>query len=214
MTPDFAQLEIFDISRTICEGMAVWPGDPEFECSWPLLKRRGDSCNVSSLRMGTHTGTHVDAPFHVDDSGIDAASLPFRKLIGPARVYSISGVECIQVSHLKQLDWRGVQRVLFKTRSDSNHHDSFEPNYVYLEKEASEFLANCGMLLVGIDAPSVDAIESEDLPSHKILLDHGIIILEEAQLSAVVPGDYELICLPLKLAGCDGAPVRAILIKK
>jgi arylformamidase len=211
---DETGLEIYDISRTIREGIPVWPGDPEFKCSRTTLRRDGAQCNVSAFRMGTHTGTHIDAPFHLDDAGIDVVGIPFRNLIGPARVYSISTGECIRAADLEPLDWNGVKRVLFKTRKTAPPGDSFERSYICLDAGASEFLVKRGILLVGTDAPSVDPFESEDLPSHKILLHHGAVILEEALLSAVPPGEYELVCLPLKLAGLDGSPVRAILFRK
>jgi arylformamidase len=206
--------EIYDISKTIRKGIPVWPGDPEFECSWTMLRREGAQCNVSAFRMGTHTGTHIDAPLHLDDAGMDVAGIPFRNLIGPARVCSISTGECIRAADLEQLDWDGVKRVLFKTRKTGPRGDSFDRSYIFLDAGASEFLAKRGILLVGIDAPSVDPFESEDLPSHKILLHNGAVILEEALLSAVPPGEYELICLPLNFAGLDGSPVRAILFRK
>jgi arylformamidase len=207
------RLEIYDISHTIREGIPVWPGDPEYACSWTTLRRNGAQCNVSAFRMGTHTGTHIDAPFHLDDAGIDVAGIPFGNLIGPARVYSISAGECIRAADLKQLDWDGVQRVLFKTGKTGSSGDSFGRGYAWLDADASEFLVKHGILLVGTDAPSVDPFDSEDLPSHEILLHHGAIILEEALLSAVPTGEYELVCLPLKLAGLDGSPVRAILFR-
>jgi arylformamidase len=211
---DETGLEIYDISRTICEGIPVWPGDPEFECSRTMLRRDGAQCNVSAFRMGTHTGTHIDAPFHLDDTGIDVAGIPFRNLIGPARVYSISAGECIRAADLELLNWDGVKRVLFKTSKTGLSGDGFDRRYIFLDTGASEFLVKRGILLVGTDAPSVDPFESEDLPSHKILLHHGAVILEEALLSAVLPGEYELVCLPLKFAGLDGSPVRAILLRK
>jgi arylformamidase len=205
---------LYDISRTLQDAIPVWPGDPEFQSSWAMLRRNGAPCNVSVFSMGTHTGTHIDAPFHLDDAGDDVAKIKFKNLIGPARVFSISKGNCIRSADLERLDWKGVERILFKTRNGSQPAKSFESNYTYLDEGASEFLVERGILLVGTDAPSVDFYESSNLPSHQILLNHGTVILEEAELTAVPPGDYELICLPLKLAGLDGSPVRAILLRK
>jgi arylformamidase len=205
---------IYDISRTLQDGIPVWPGDPEFQSSWATLRRDGAFCNVSAFSMGTHTGTHIDAPLHLHDAGDDVANIKFRNLVGPARVFSISSGKCIRSMDLERLDWNGVERVLFKTRSGSPPEKLFESNYAYLDESASEFLVKRGILLVGTDAPSVDSYESSNLPSHQILLNNGTVILEEAELTAVPPGDYELICLPLKLAGLDGSPVRAILFRK
>jgi arylformamidase len=202
-------VEIFDISQTLKPGMAVWPGDPEFLQEPVLRIVRGDVSNLMAIRMGTHTGTHIDAPLHVADSGTDAAGIPLRNCFGPARVLSIAAAPCIRASDLLPLDWRGVERVLFKTASAVP--GAFNPEFIYLAEDASAFLAGKGMLLVGTDAPSVDPFESRDLPSHRILTGNGTAILEGIRLNAVLPGDYSLVCLPLKIAGADGSPVRAIL---
>ncbi len=206
-------MEIFDISRTLEEGMAVWPGDPEFSCRWAMRIRDGQTCNVAEIHMGIHTGTHIDAPLHRNDSGADVSGIPIRNCIGPARVFSMAAEECIRAADLEALDWRGVERVLFKTRSRRLQRPQFSRSYVYFAEDAAEFLARHGMYLVGTDAPSVDAFDSELLPSHTILLGRRTVILEDAQLEKVPPGDYELVCLPLKLAGLDGSPVRALLRK-
>ena len=173
----------------------------------------GEFSNVSAIDMCVHTGTHVDAPLHVNDSWKDIASMPLHQFIGSARVFEISADRCIGVSDLSLLDWQNVERVLFKTRGNRQLESAFNSSYIHLAESAAEFLAQKGVLLVGIDAPSVDAFDNTDLSSHRILLRHGIAILEGARLEIVPPGDYELICIPLKLAGLDGSPVRAILRK-
>jgi arylformamidase len=204
-------MEIYDISQTLCPGVASWPGDPEFRHRRTKRIREGESANVSAVDMCVHTGTHVDAPLHLDDAGYDIAGAPLDRFIGPARVLVVPAVESIRASDLSGLAWTNVQRVLFKTRSSSLPDHLFDEKFVYLEKDAACFLAEKGMLLVGTDAPSVDGFDCEDLPSHRELLKHGIVILEGARLDHVPPGDYELVCFPLKLAGSDGSPVRAIL---
>ena len=161
--------------------------------------------------MGTHTGTHIDAPLHVDPAGNDVAGIPVRFFMGPVRVIQISAKACIQAADLSSLDWRGVERVLFRTRFSSRSGQAFDPDFVYLGEDASDFLARKGMLLVGIDTPSIDPFGSTDLRSHKTLIGNGTVILENARLGQVSPGDYNLICLPLKIAGADGSPVRAVL---
>jgi arylformamidase len=207
-------MQIYDISRTLDKGIEVWPGDPEFYPRWAMRIRDGETCNVAEIHMGVHTGTHIDAPLHLDDSGIDVSSIPIRNCIGPARVFSMAAEKCIRAADLEALDWRGVERALFKTRSRRPEGQPFSRSYVYFAEDAAEFLARHEMYLVGTDGPSVDAFESELLPSHTILLGRGTVILEDAQLEKVPPGDYELFCLPLKLAGLDGSPVRAILRKR
>jgi arylformamidase len=202
-------VEIYDISQVLREGIAVWPGDPEYRVRRIMAIRDGGSSNVSAVSMGGHTGTHIDAPLHLKDSGNDAAGVPLDRCIGPVRVFSVS-VQCIRATDLSALNWQGVQRALFKTRSGIPR-DGFDSQFVYFTEDAAEFLIQKEIVLVGIDAPSVDAFGSVNLPSHRVLLDHGIVILEGIHLENVSPGDYELICLPLKLAGLDGSPVRAIL---
>lgn len=206
-------MEIYDISRNLCQGIAVWPGDPEFHSRWVMRIREGAPSNVSAVDLCAHTGTHVDAPLHLDDSGYDIADAPLARFVGSARVLAIPAAISIRASDLSGLDWTNVERVLFKTRNSSLPEQRFDENYVYLEKDAAAFLVGKGILLVGTDAPSVDDFAGTDLPSHRILLQHGTVILEGARLHHVPPGDYELICLPLKLGGLDGSPVRAILRK-
>jgi arylformamidase len=207
-TPD---VQIFDISQTLEEGMPVWPGDPEFRRKPAARIRDGEPANVLAIHMGTHTGTHIDAPLHVDDSGTDAVGIPVRHFIGPARVVQISTGASIKATGLASLDWKGVERVLFKTRSGSIPPKSFDPSFVWLTEDASEFLVGKGLLLVGTDAPSIDPFASTELSAHKMLIRGGVAILEGVRLDAVPPGDYSLVCLPLKIAGADGSPVRAIL---
>jgi arylformamidase len=206
-------LKIFDISQTLHEGMTVWPGDPEFRPRWIQQIKNGEPSNVSAIEMGVHTGTHIDAPLHLEDRGGDIAGLPMSCFMGRVRVHSIAVEECIRAADLSSLDWEGVARVLFKTRADSLPDESFNPRFVYFDKDAAAFLAEKHVLLVGTDAPSVDSFDGADLLSHRVLLARGIAVLEGARLEAVMPGDYELICLPLKLSGLEASPVRAILIK-
>jgi arylformamidase len=208
-----SEVEVFDISRTLCEGMPVWPGDPQFHRRRIAQMRDRAPSNVSAFDMGVHTGTHVDAPLHLDELGRDIAHMPMLHFLGPARIFSLPVKECIRATDISSLDWSGVKRVLFKTQHCDLPESLFEKNFIYFQGDAAEFLVEQRILLVGIDSPSVDAFDSLELPSHRILLGHGIMILENAQLGSVPPGNYELICLPLKLSGLDGSPVRAVLRK-
>ncbi len=202
---------IYDISQTIREGIAVWPGDQKFRIRWTMQLSEGDACNVSAVTMSCHTGTHVDAPYHFDDSGKDVGGISIACFLGPARVVSLTVDSAVTAEDLAKLNWAGVERVIFKTRASSVPEDQFDRKYVYLREDGAEFLGRQGLLLVGTDAPSVDAFESRTLSSHKALLKNGVAILEGARLARVPPGDYELICLPLRLAGLDASPVRALL---
>ena len=173
--------------------------------------RDGASCNVSALTMSTHTGTHIDAPLHFDESGVDVAAIPASHFVGPARVVEMQVKQRITGADLERLAIRDVRRLLFKTRKSAMEGHEFAPEFVYLTEDGAEYLSGLGLLLVGTDAPSIDAFDSKTLTSHRILGRHQIAILEGARLDQVPPGDYELICLPLKFAGLDGSPVRAIL---
>lgn len=206
-------MKIYDISQTLREGMSVWPGDSPFRQHQLAQIREGATSNVSALEMGVHAGTHIDVPLHLNPSGLDAARMPLPAFIGPARLFSVSVDRRIRADDLSILDWQGVERALFKTRSKDSSESSFDKSFVCLHEDAAEFLVKKEILLVGIDSPSVDTFESNALSVHRMLLDHGIVILENARLKGVPQGDYELICLPLKLSGSDGSPVRAILRK-
>ncbi|SDM57961.1 arylformamidase [Bacillus sp. OK048] len=203
-------MKIIDISRRLVNGMPVWPGDTPFhyEVSWS--KAESGSANVGSLTMSTHTGTHVDAPFHFDDNGKRIIELDLDLYIGPVRVLEMTGKESIGAKDLKNLDLEGCKRVLLRTLSWQNSAE-FPAKIPHLEADIGPFLAEKGIRLIGVDVPSVDPIDSEDLYAHHSLNHNGIHILESVVLDEVEPGDYELIALPLPLVEGDGSPVRAIL---
>ncbi len=205
-------MRIYDISQPLNEKIAVWPGDQKFRLKWTMRIQEGDSCNVSAVTMSVHTGTHLDAPFHFDEEGCDVGNVPLQCCMGPARVAEVPPCEkSISAAYLKSLDWRDVERVLFRTRKDGCSDQAFSRDYTCLSEDGAEYIAGRGLRLVGVDAPSVDLYSSKTLLCHKILNKKGVAILEGADLSGVPAGDYELICLPLKFSGLDGSPVRAVL---
>ena len=206
-------MPIYDISQTITRGIGVWPGDRKFRCEWTMRISEGDSCNVSSITMSVHTGTHVDAPFHFDPSGADIAGVSLDRFIGPARVVECVGTEPLSAATLERYPLDAVERVLFKTSASLVPSNRFERNFLFLTEDGAEYLGRRNLRLVGIDSPSVDDFSSKSMSAHKTLLRYEISILEGVRLSEVPPGDYELIALPLRLAGLDGSPVRAILRK-
>ena len=174
--------------------------------------RDGSACNVSAVAMSVHTGTHLDAPYHFDEEGPDAGSLPLHHGLGPARVFEVPPAQPgISAAFLERLDWHGVERALFRTSASDLPTDRFCRDFVHLTPEGAEFLAGRSLLLIGTDAPSIEDFASKTLSCHKILAARGVVILEGLRLAGVLPGDYELICLPLKFAGLDGSPVRAVL---
>jgi arylformamidase len=207
-----AGMAIYDISQALHEKIAVWPGDQKFRLRWSMRIDRGDCCNASALTMSAHTGTHLDAPYHCEDSAADISRLPLDACVGRARVVAVPPeYASISAEFLRTLSWDGVERVLFRTRDIDGAEDRFDRNYRPIAQDGADFLAGRSLKLVGTDAASVDAFANRALSGHKRLLDGGIVILEGARLAHVPPGDYELICLPLKLTGLDGSPVRAIL---
>ncbi|MEH7075560.1 arylformamidase [Neobacillus drentensis] len=205
-------MKIYDISRKLMNGMPVWPGDTpyQYEVSWSM--EESGSVNVGRLELSTHTGTHVDAPFHFDNQGKKIIDLDLNLYIGRARVIEVIGKESIGAADLDSVDLEGCIRVIFKTLAWANP-DVFPDRIPHLEPDLAPFLASKGVRLIGLDVPSVDPIDSKDLLAHHTLNDNGIHILESLRLDEIEPGDYELIALPLPLADGDGSPVRAVLRK-
>ncbi|HEY0078434.1 MAG TPA: cyclase family protein [Pyrinomonadaceae bacterium] len=195
----------------------TYPGDPgiEFE-SWAALSR-GDAANVTMLHFGAHTGTHVDAPAHFIEGAARLFEMPLDALIGEARVVEIaSDVRAIMPEHLRLRELAGAERVLLKTRNSAFWRESaatFREDFTYITNEAARVLVQQGVRLVGIDYLSVEKFKSDNFETHLTLLSRGVVVLEGLDLSAVEPGSYELICLPLRIASGsgDGAPARAVL---
>jgi arylformamidase len=170
---------------------------------------RGDMGNNSSIHMGIHTGTHMDAPKHVIADGKTIDRIPLSDAIGPARVIEINDNAAVKAEELKQYKFKQGERILFKTKNSERcwKTDAFIPDFVYIAEDAAQLLANSGVKLVGIDYLSVGGPPM----THKILLGAGIWLLEGLNLSTVNPGNYNLICLPLKIMQTEGSPVRAVL---
>ena len=205
---------IYDISVPIATGGVVYPGNPEIHIEAQQSIAKGGSSNVSSLAFGSHTGTHVDAPKHFFDDGAGVDALSLDVLMGPAVVICIDeDVMSVGVEQLKLHELKGHQRVLIKTRNSSFvRGDTFVKDYTYLAPDGAEHLASLGVKLVGVDYFSVEQFHSGHHRTHRTLLERGIIIVEGLDLSGPPMGPYELRVLPLRLAGLDGAPARAVLI--
>jgi arylformamidase len=189
-----------------------WPDNPPIELVRTMDMAKGDPATVSRLSLGVHTGTHVDAPVHfvADGAGVDA--IPLDRLLGEARVVEVGEGPSIGAAQLSAVDPRPGERLLFKTRNSTRcwKTDRFLSDFVHLSPEAAALLADRRVLTVGIDYLSIAGME-EGVPTHVALLEKGICIIEGLDLSSVQPGSYELICLPLRLAGADGAPARVLL---
>lgn len=204
-------MKIYDISVPIAPGMHTYPGDPAVSVDLTSRISEGGVANVSFLKFGTHTGTHLDAPSHFIDGAMTVDQIPLNLLIGRARVVEIPSA-VITAEALEEIDFAEDARVLFKTRNSYLWSEpSFVEEFVHLTKEAAERLVEQGIKVVGIDYLSVEKFNFESPDVHRILLGSGAIIIEGLNLREVEPGDYELICLPMKVEGGDGAPARVVL---
>jgi arylformamidase len=205
---------IYDVSRPLHDGGLIYPGDPEIRVRSHSSIRRGDPANVSSLALGSHSGTHVDAPRHFIPGGIPVDAIPIERLIGPTVVLDLPDVEtAIGAAELRRRDLDGHRRVLLRTRNSRWPVTSeFTRDYCALAPDGAEYLLEREVELVGIDYLSIEPYGSLDFAVHHLLLEHGVVIVEGLELSAVPAGIYQLICLPLRLEGLDGAPARVVLI--
>jgi arylformamidase len=206
-------MRIYDITQTLQPDMATWPGESGPTLTMVKQMSAGDEADISLITLGAHTGTHVDAPRHFIPGGSDVEAMPLSALVGPARVVDIPDAATIRVEHLEAAALDGVERVLFRTRNSERWTpNEFRTDFVHLEPDAALWLCEHGTRLVGIDYLSVEKFDAPDPVVHRLLLAAGVVILEGLDLRDVAPGDYLLCCLPLKLAGAEGAPARAVLI--
>jgi arylformamidase len=207
-------MPIYDISVPIRSGMPVYDGDPGVEIQpWSALAK-GDSANVSFLHFGAHTGTHVDAPAHFIEGARKIDALSFEALIGPARVIHVpADMTEIDPGFLDTCDLDQVERVLFHTRNSGFWHEGFRKDFTHLSPEAAQKLVDRRVKLVGIDYLSIEKFHSGHHRTHLTLLSNDVVIVEGLNLSDIPAGDYELICMPLKISegAGDGSPARAVL---
>jgi len=205
-------LRTYDISRTISPALAVWPGDAPFRYEHILQRRDGASVNLTTLTLSPHTGSHADAPYHFLDGAPHPADLPLDPYLGPAHLLTVSRRSGeIVLADLAGHDLRGARRVLLRTWVSALPDDAWPENFPYPALDLVDWLAAQGVILLGLDSPSVDAFDSTELPCHHRLWEHGMLHLEALRLAGMPDGVYELIALPLKLAGVCGSPVRAVL---
>lgn len=202
---------IIDITPPVRAGIAVYPGDAPYKTARTC--EISDDCpvNVGEFSMSCHCGAHADAPLHYDKNGASIDQLDLADFVGPARVIDARGPEGMcSPKDLEAFLTDCPPRVLLRLEEEIDPV-VWPEGYRAVSPEAMSFLADRGVKLVGVDVPSVDRENSEKLPSHEIARSRDLRILENLALSAVEPGDYELIALPMKLEGLDAAPVRAIL---
>ena len=204
-----------DLSVPLRDGMVHWPGDPGVQIRKVKEIGHASSSTLSLLSMGSHTGTHMDAPGHFLKRGTAIDRLPLEVVIGPARVIPIRHPQEIRVEELRPHRIRRGERILFKTRNSARCWNSnrFVKDFVHLTAESARLLASLKLRCVGVDYLSVGGYKKDGAEVHRALLKAGIWIIEGLNLSAARPGRYELICLPLRIEKGDGAPARAVLRK-
>ena len=196
-------MELFDVSVPIREGMVTYPGDPVVRMERAAAIANGDVVNLTRMDLGLHSGTHVDAPVHFIDGAPGVDSVPLDALVGPCEVVEVPDLSRESVAAAPE----GAARVLFKTpNSQLWERDEFADDFARLDADAASLLVERGVRLVGVDYLSVG-----DERAHHALLEAGVVPVEGLDLRGVEPGSYELICLPLRVVGADGAPARALL---
>jgi len=208
-------MRIYDVSVGISPQMPVWPGDPPVTLKRVSEIAKGANANVSRLECGVHIGTHVDAPSHFIDGAPDVETLSMKVLNGRAYVVDLPEADVLDAETLEEA---GIpprtRRLLFKTRNSEfwpSEGSEFRTDFVGVDRSGAEWLVKKGVQLVGIDYLSI-APYKQSRPTHRVLLNAGVVVIEGLDLSQVSRGRYTLHCLPLKLMGSDGAPARAILV--
>jgi arylformamidase len=206
-------MKIYDITVALSNDLPVYPGDPPINISRTQSLEKGDIARVSHLSFSTHIGTHIDPPSHFMMDGLSLDRVPLEVLIGPARIIDAGDVDSIDAALLERTELEGATRVLFKTRNSGFWREAkgFREDFVYLEPEAAELLVKRGVQLVGIDYLSIEKFNFDRPSTHWTLLGNNVVIVEGLDLSEIAPGDYELICLPLKIKDGDGGPARVVL---
>ncbi|MCF8234972.1 MAG: cyclase family protein [Bacteroidales bacterium] len=204
-----------DISVSISPDLVVWPGDPPVRIEMVNDMDLGHEANLSRLNISAHTGTHMDAPSHFVKDGLSLDKMPLEVGVGKARVIGLEDRYSIKVDELRRHDIRKGDRILFKTKNSDTvwPEKPFMYDFVHLETEAAKYLAEKRILLCGIDYLSVSGINKNETQVHRALLEAGIWVIEGLFLKDVETGDYEMVCLPVKIKSSDGAPAR-VLIRK
>ncbi len=205
---------IYDVSVPLRSGGLVYPGNPAIRIELEQSLAKGAGANVSSIQFGSHTGTHADSSRHFFDGGQPVDKIPLERLIGPAILVAFpDDVRAIGAQELKSAGISGHTRVLLRTRNSALlHKTEFTKDYTYLAPDGAKYLVDRGVELVGIDYLSVEQFHSGHHMTHRTLLEKDVVIIEGLDLTEPPPGEYQLICLPLRLEGLDGGPARAVLI--
>ena len=205
-------MNLIDVSVPLDLNIPTYPGNTPFSIEPMMRTERGEHANVSSLHMSAHTGTHVDAPWHSLNDGARTESLSLDVLVGTARVVELTVRRGVTAEDLIPFNLAGEARVLLKTpNSELWGSRDFHADFVGVSESAAKHLVECGVKLVGVDYLSVEVFHAPGAPAHHTLLSANVIIVEGLNLRGVEPGRYDMICLPLRVVGCDGAPARVVL---
>jgi arylformamidase len=205
---------VLDVSVPNGPGQHVYPGDPEPRVEPVRQITGGDVCNLSLLHMGSHTGTHVDAPYHFIADGPRLGEVPLDRMVGECVVADLRGRRAIDAVALHDVESRRGDILLFLTDNSARWGaPAFQRDFTYVTRDAADVLVDRGVRAIGMDYLSIEEFGSPDFPVHHRLLGAGIFVIEGLDLRQVAPGRYYLVCLPLKFPALDGAPARAVLLE-
>ncbi|MBK8092124.1 MAG: cyclase family protein [Verrucomicrobiaceae bacterium] len=202
-----------DVTVTLHDQMVHWPGDPECRITRVHEMEKGAVCNLTHLSLSAHTATHMDAPRHFIADGSTMEQMPLEAVIGRCRVIEFACEDQITLKDVEKLPFQRGQRVLFKTRNSTRSWamKEFDKDFISIRADAAQHLADMGVMTVGVDYLSIGGYGKDVVETHRIMLGAGIWVIEGLDLSQIRPGSYDMICLPLKIAGADGAPCRVVL---
>ena len=210
-------MEIIDITAPVSPKSVMWPGEEPPSREYTSHTDRGDPSTVSRWELSAHTGTHADARMHFIPGGWTIESLELSRCVGPCRVVDLTHLEeHVSRADLEAAEVAGTTRLLLKTRNSEQgllDREGFVEDYAAISLEAAEYLVEIGVEMVGVDYLSVEPFEDKEFNTHHALLGADVVVFEGLVLAGVEPGEYFLACLPLKLVGSDGSPVRAILMR-
>lgn len=199
-----------DITQPLTNDIAHWPEDEPFHYETSVTKEQSGSVNIGRITSSAHIGTHIDAPFHFLNDGKRIIDLDIERYIGPCEIVDVSDFDLIDETALRSVLTSPTERVLIKTALPNNP-TRFPEDVPPITPDGARYMASLGVKLVGVDVPSVDQLDSKDLPGHHALYEHDIYILENVMLDRVADGAYDLIALPLAITEADGSPVRAVI---
>jgi arylformamidase len=205
---------VWDVSVPDRPDMHFYPGDPTLEQTQIRAIKRGDAANLTHLSLGAHTGTHVDAPAHFIDGAPTLEQVSLDRMVGAACVLDVRGLAAVDAAALRQYEIQHGDIVLCRTdNSERGEKSGFQKDFAYLTRDAAQHLVDRDVKSIGWDYLSIERFGSKTFEVHKLLLGHGILIIEGLDLREIAAGRYHFTCLPLKLEGVDGAPARAVLMR-